>query len=177
MPLDIGVGIILSLGAAQGFGVEATPMFMTTGILFALLPDIDILPIFWRTSYDHRSYPHYPIVHVPIAIGIYMLFGPVFTTLYVLCLLAHFIHDTVGLGWGIAWLWPFSRRRFIFLPAARMSRGWFQSWLPEEETTFTYDYRVDSWIRYYYFRPSPVAFIEYGVVSIALLLLAIYYAI
>ena len=29
-----------------------------------------------------------------------------------LAVFLHFVHDSVGIGWGIKWLWPFSRKAY-----------------------------------------------------------------
>jgi hypothetical protein len=92
--------------------------------------------------------------------------------LYGLGVLAHLIHDTIGLGWGVAWLWPLSERKIIFFPVARMKTyGWFMSFTPEEELKLSYDYHNPNWLRHYYLRPNPVAYIEYGTFIIALIVL------
>ena len=168
MPLDIGVGILLSIVVANWYQVSLSPFFVLLGILAALAPDLDIVPLFWRTTYDHRSFPHYPIVQVVLTCMVYGLLGPMYATLYGLGVFIHLLHDSIGLGWGVMWFWPVSRRKFLFLPIARMKTyGYFMTWMREEERQLGADYHDPHWIRHYYFSSHPIAFIEYGVLLFA----------
>jgi hypothetical protein len=173
MPLDIGAGILLALLVAHGFGVEPIAGFIAFGIVCALLPDIDnVIPLLRRTEYDHRSFFHYPILYVPIALLIYILLGSSYFTLYALCIAAHFIHDTIGIGWGVAWLWPLSRRKFLIPEKGRRKdRGLFISWMPEEEPALAARYHNPNWLRDYYLRPTAISIIEYGFLLFAIVIL------
>lgn len=169
MPLDIGVGIVASLGVAHWFGVESTGLFIAVGIVFALLPDIDMLPIFWRTQYDHRSWLHYPVLYVALTAAVYVFFGSVYAALFAVCTLAHLVHDTIGIGWGVAWLGPFSKRKFLFPEKGRRRRyGFFMTWTPEEEVQMAGEFHNPAWVSHYYFRPNAIAFVEYGALLLAL---------
>ena len=154
MPLDIGVGILLSLGVAEYFGIEATPLLIAFGIACTLLPDIDILTIPLFGKWHHRTHTHYPIAYLPLVVLAFVFLDPAYAALFTLAVYAHLIHDTFGIGWGIAWLWPFSRRKFLFY-AARET-------IPDDS----------NWVRHYYFRPNLLAYIEYGVLLVALIALA-----
>src|SRR6185436_6524853 len=110
MLLDIGVGIL----AALWFG---EPVWL--GILFALLPDIDAVINFarfrsTRFAYRHRDLLHLPIIYVLIAFAVYF-FNPPVAALFLICTLLHFVHDSIGIGWGVQWLWPFCTDHFSFL--------------------------------------------------------------
>jgi hypothetical protein len=176
MPLDIGVGALFSLLVSHLFGFHATIFFVLLGILFVLLPDVDIIPIFWRTEYDHRSFTHYPVIYIPPALLLYVLGGPVYGTLFVLCIFAHFIHDTIGIGWGVAWLWPFSKRKFLFPERSRRDQyGLFMTWLPEEEKGMAARWHDPHWIRTYYLRPNPIAYVEYGILFFSIITLIVYF--
>lgn len=172
MPLDIGVGILLSLIVSHIFGVEPTAVFVVCGVLFALLPDIDILPPLARVSYDHRSFLHYPAVYVPFMVAIYFWAGPLWGTLFTLAIVLHFIHDTIGLGWGVAWLWPLTPRKFLFPGEERKADfGFFMTWLPEQEPALGAKYHKPNWLQEYYLRPNAVAYIEYGMLLVGILFL------
>lgn len=176
MPLDIGFGILFSLFIAHAFGVHASVWTIFTGVVFSLLPDIDILPIFWPNKYDHRSWMHWPIIWIiPIALW-FFVFGPMWGALLLLCIVAHFIHDTIGIGWGVAWLAPFSKRKFLFPNATRrVKHGFFMTWLPEAEERMAGEYHDPHWVRTFYFRPNPVAYIEYGALLVAVAALCLYF--
>lgn len=173
MPLDIGVGILLSLGVAHWFSVPVTPLLVIVGILSTLAPDIDMFfPLLGNTKHNHRSFTHYPLTFVPIVVVAFLLLNQVYATLIALGIVAHFIHDTIGIGWGIKWAAPFSMRAYL-LPnkSRRRDYGWFMSWLPQEESAMAEKYHDPHWIRTYYFRPNAIAYVEYGVLCISLFVL------
>jgi len=174
MPLDVGVGILLSIIVAHFSGVELSVPFVLFGVGSALLPDIDILPFLWRTAYDHRSVLHAPSIYVPLALVVYMLLGPVFAILFILAVLAHLVHDTFGLGWGIRWAWPLSNRRFLLFPEKGRSDAWHMSWTEAEEKEWAPPADDGAWVRQYYFRPNKVAYIEYGVLLVSIFTLLQY---
>lgn len=182
MPLDIGVGILLSIGVAELFSVPLTPWLVGFGILAALLPDIDITTLLWG-KWKHRVATHFPLAYLPIFVWAFVLLGPVYGTLLTLGVLSHFVHDTFGIGWGIAWGWPFSRRKFLLFPGKRREQvmGRFASWLPEEQAAIETAIEArspyvgsGSWVIDYYFRPTLLAFIEYGTLLLSLVALWLY---
>jgi hypothetical protein len=178
MPLDIGVGVLLALGVAEYFGIPASPWLIAFGIAAALLPDIDVLTILLTKRWHHRTYTHYPLLWLPMCALAFVLLPLPYATLLTLGVYAHLIHDTFGIGWwGIAWLWPFSRRRFLFFPEKerRESVGVIASWVPEEEPPVSDAKASLGWIKHYYLRPNMLAYIEYGTLLIALAVLATYY--
>ncbi len=173
MPLDIGVGIFFSIVVSRFFDAPLSVPFVLLGIGSALLPDIDILPALWRTLYDHRSVLHAPIIYVPISVTVYFFLGPVSATLFALCIYAHLIHDTFGLGWGIRWLWPFSSRHFLLFPEKGRFEKWYMSWTEEDEKKWVPKPDTGQWVKEFYFRPNLVAYIEYGIFFVAMLALFI----
>lgn len=177
MPLDIGVGILLSLGVAEYFGIEATPLLIAFGVACALLPDIDILTIPLLGKWHHRTHTHFPIVYIPLALFAFIFLPPIYATLFTLGVYAHLIHDTFGIGWGIAWLWPFSKRKYLFFPPKDHyeSPSHIATWLPEEEPALVSSRHRNNWVYHYYFRPNTLAYIEYGVLVASLIILALYF--
>lgn len=180
MPLDIGAGILISLFVSDLYGFEATPLFILLGIIFALLPDIDMLWYLLRkpTSHDHRVFTHYPLLYIPLTIFVYLIFGSIYGTLFALCIAMHLIHDTVGLGWGISWLAPFSLRKFRFLsPTGSTTGGWefFRTWIPKEEFELVERQQDNSWVKNYYLRPNIIGFVEYGVCIGSIIVLYLYF--
>jgi hypothetical protein len=179
MPLDIALGILLSLGVAEYFSIEATPLLIAFGIAAALLPDIDIITIPLLGKWYHRTYTHYPLLYLPLIVLSFLLFPTPYAVLFTLCILMHFIHDSIGIGWwGIAWLWPFSQRRFLFFPEKerRDQLGGKNSWIPEEEPPPRDPIDQGRWIAHFYLRPSKVAVIEYGVLLLSLIVLILYFS-
>lgn len=178
MPLDIGIGILVALGCAETFSAHASLLLVLFGIACALLPDIDIVTLPLLGRWHHRSYTHYPIVYVPLVILAFLLLPSIYAAIFSIAVYAHLVHDTFGIGWGVAWLWPFSGRRFLLFP--EKSRGlpssalvvWEADAQPQPENLAG----ERDWIRQYYFQPNTVAYIEYGTLAAALLALIAYYA-
>jgi len=166
MPLDIGVGILLSLGVSALFGTHATWPIIVFGTCSTLLPDIDIATALFG-KWKHRTATHYPLTYIPLVLLAGLLLGPFYAALFAAGVFAHFIHDTVGTGWGISWLWPITSRRFLFLPYGRRAEmGVFATWLPEQKPEWTH-HGPHTWVRTTYFRLSIVSIIEYAAFLIA----------
>lgn len=172
MPLDIGVGILLSLYTAHAFGLEPSAPLIFFGIAAALLPDIDAVTMLWG-KWKHRQLTHYPLFWLPWAVAVYLLLGPAYAFLFFTAVYAHLVHDTFGLGWGISWLWPLTKRRFLILPeqARRKHYGPFMTFMPEEIPTIREEPTKHGWIVQYYLRPSILGAIEYGVLLLGLVAL------
>lgn len=179
MFLDIGAGILLSILVGTIFNIDISAFWIISGILFALLPDIDMVSYFIKTRIlkkpvdDHRSFTHYPIVYLPLIIATYFIVGAPYSVLFALCVYFHFIHDTLWLGWGISWFWPITSRKFKFFPDkhGKISSQFLMTWTKEEEEKLFKKYHNPNWIRDFYFRPNIVAYVEYSVFVIALILL------
>lgn len=152
MFMDIGFGILLSIGASRFFDVPLTPALLALGLISALLPDIDMLwfginRLLGSRQQDHRSFTHYPLLYIPAIGALYALFGGLVASVVAAGAGLHLIHDTIGLGHGIAWLAPFSYRKYQILP------------VPPGD---------GRWIRNYYLRPNLIAYLEYGTLLVAL---------
>lgn len=175
MPLDIGIGILLALGVSELYGVPLTLLLVLFGIGAALLPDIDIVTAAfgrWR----HREITHYPLLYLPLFILAFVFLPLPFATLFTLGVLAHFVHDTIGTGWGIAWLWPFTPRRLLLFPDGerRQVMGTIATWLPQDKPGYAHRDTGHRWVRRLYGTPNPIAYVEYGLLLIALIALSIY---
>ncbi len=117
MLLDIGVGILSSVFLSRSFGIALNPLFLGAGIVFSLLPDVDFLIAFRKNaakSHEHRDILHYPLLFIPIGAAILFFFNYQLAMLFIITALLHFLHDSIGLGWGIPWLYPFSKNHYAF---------------------------------------------------------------
>lgn len=114
MFLDLKLGILWAVLVGFVFGEPITFLWILAGILFALLPDID----FWielaergtvggKTLGAHRTLLHNPLPWIPVVILIGVFSGPAWMTLATLGIFGHFVHDTMGMGFGVRWLWPY----------------------------------------------------------------------
>lgn len=152
MFLDIIIGIGGSLIYAFLMDADITVPLVGCGILFALLPDIDFLLMLLkrrkidRFAHEHRDILHYPLLLVPGLFLILLPFGWDFALFGSLLSLAHFVHDSVGIGWGVKWFFPFSRR----LNKLRDNGRWFVSRTPEEVRHIADAHGNDDWVKQYF---------------------------
>lgn len=172
---DIGVGILLSILTSYLFNIALTPLLLFLCIIFALLPDIDlILPK--KLVRGHRGFVHYPIFYIIISVFVYFTFGPMWCFVFFVATIYHLLHDTLFLGWGIKWFWPISSRSIKFFPdrAGRITSQVLLSWLPSEEAEVKIKYASPHWIRDFHFRPSIVSVSEYSIFIISIVTLYFY---
>ena len=184
MFLDLGVGIIITYLSTRLFGEAFDVHTILVGLCFVLIPDVDFLPhVFVNKGVNntrlniHRELTHYPIVHLPIFITILAIFGEFYGFLYFVSVLFHFVHDSLWTGWGIKWLWPFSKRNYKFLAdtAGKVSWNPVVSWSPEELKVTEAAYGDKDWFKHLYLRPSKLLITEvlFFIVGLVVLLLAI----
>lgn len=183
MLFDIGAGIIFSILVSEFYGLELTAAFIIGGIAFSLLPDIDAIVELWKYKNlggfeirIHREWVHYPLLYMPAVPVIYYFFGADWATLFLLGVLLHFIHDSIGLGWGIKWFGPFSRNNYKLFSEkdGTLSRRLLVKWTSEEFVETLKKYHNPNWFRDYYLRPSFINIFEFLVFLIAIATLYIY---
>lgn len=175
MILDIAIGILLG----SYFGGESFNYgLIILGVLFCLLPDIDIFSFAYQkyikktNIINHRSWTHYPVAYLPLYLIILFIemglnLSHTISLMFALSILWHFLHDTLFIGWGVMWGWPFSKRKYkIFTEKdGKITTRFLLSWLPEEEEKIIKwsGGSVDGWIRHYYFKLNIITILEYGV--------------
>ena len=184
MFLDIGIGILLSIWTSWFFHADLTFALVLAGVIFALLPDIDFFvelikhgSVGGKIIREHRELTHFPIIYIPIAILIFILYGVMWVMLFSLALFAHFLHDSVGIGWGIRWFWPFSKKAYKLFSEkdGRFSSRLIISWSPLELIKVVADHGDPNWIRNIYFRLTPISVIEFSFLIISLIILYLYF--
>lgn len=182
MTLDIGLGILFSILVSKIFNVELTSQLILVGMGFSLLPDLDVFVelakrgrIGGRVQGHHRELTHFPSTFLIVAILIYIYFGNIWAFLFSLTILAHFLHDSFGMGWGIQWLWPFSNRAYKFFSNkdGSFSKNLVVSWKPSELKETIKKYGDDHWLRNYYLKFHPLAIFEFLFLVFSLLVLYI----
>src|SRR3989344_3650418 len=182
MFLDIGFGIIGALLVSHWFAVALSHTVLGLGILFALLPDSDYLAYLAQRGNPKFAHRHRDLLHKPLpflVLGTFIAYfvGGAFTaTLFAVAVSLHFLHDSVGIGWGVRWLWPFSPRSYKFFsePDGRVwSRRLLVSWSPDELNAAAERFGEGDWFRKYYLRFHPVGLIE--LVGFAGALVALYF--
>ena len=183
MPLDIAIGILLGLAVPAVFGESVSPMFVLIGIAFALLPDLDAVwemiarkgKLSGKSQTIHREWLHYPLTYIPIAVLIYLLAGPTWGTLFAACITAHFLHDSIGIGWGIKWLAPFTQNSYKFFVKDQDTSHlhMIKTWQPNELTKVIKTHGDPDWIRNIYLRPSRTLIIESLMFIVAVVVLIV----
>lgn len=169
MLFDIGTGILIAIGTSWFFDVELTRSLIVMGIFLVLVPDFDFLvelvkhgSVGGREIREHRQISHFPLTYVPVIIIIFLLWGPMWASFVGLCLLAHFLHDSMGIGWGIMWLWPFSHKAFKCFSEKNgaFSLKLFVAWNPEEVKKLVAG-GDPNWFHNIYMRAHPINVIEF----------------
>ena len=186
MLLDIGAGIFASIIVSYASGIALTPKFIAGGIVFSLLMDIDFFLHFLRggntgNSHRHRDILHHPLIYVPLGAAIlHFSVGGVWALLFSIASLAHFLHDSIGIGWGVQWLWPFSRNHFAFFYHSRpgykerLPRKMLYVWRHEDIDKLAEKYGDKDWVKSIYLRWHPYAVAEALFLAAALLSLFTY---
>ena len=183
MLADIGLGIIIAVWTSWHFAVEPSFALIIFGIFFSLLPDFDfLLAVFLQNANKHneigrhRELSHFPILYGVLGFFVFLFWGKTFGTLFAFCILLHFLHDSVGIGWGVKWLWPFSDRAYKFFSTQTGERA-FQvaSWNKVELDEVERKYGDPNWIRNFYFRPTLISVSEFFVFLLGLVFVAIFW--
>ena len=185
MFFDIGAGILIAIFTSNYFGVHLGEALLMGGIVAALSPDFDFLVYFFkngitREDYNHRNLVHYPLLFLPIITYVaYVLGGNVWATLFFLGALSHFIHDSIAIGWGIKWLYPFSNKKFVFLyhHSKIEKRGLRKLVFAFDNATLTKlvnEHGDDDWVKNIYYKWHPIAIVEFGVFLFSLISLYFY---
>lgn len=165
MPLDIGIGLIVGIIAHQLFGF---PLYAAEilSVGFILLPDLDGLIQALRKrsvksmDFSHRDGLHVPLLYVPIGTALCWLVADWrIAAMFAVLSLAHFLHDSIGTGWGIAWLRPIKDNYYKFFSedkgdASFTLRKGLVSWTPEQQRAVAEKYGNPNWLRDMYLKPQ-----------------------
>lgn len=178
MPLDIGVGLILGV-LLSTFTSFSYGFSLGLGVMSTLLPDLDYVWGLIKTKRlphsEHRDGLHYPLIFVPLVGLLGCLIDPCIGGVFALGSLLHFIHDSVGVGFGVKWLYPFKKNSYLFLfqiktPTNKdMPKKRVYSWNDKERAEMIRRYAYSRWIRHVYLRPNLFGIFEYSVLGIGIL--------
>lgn len=126
---DVGAGLIIVHLVGKAFGQNIPYHFYPIGVFLSLMPDIDFIWAALRgeATIGHRKLPHLPVIMIGsfgLILGALSIFASIFWYWFVvsvLCLLGHFIDDSIGSPIGIKWLSPFRERYYVFWPPLSLS--------------------------------------------------------
>lgn len=184
MFLDIGLGIIGAIMASLLFQADLSVSIIAWSVLLALLPDIDFLAYSFilrrGADHRHRDLIHYPLLYLPIGTVILWLWaGAFWASLFLALSLAHFIHDSIGIGWGVKWLFPFSRDSFVFLyrPPEKDRRRWVYAFQADELPAMVEKHGDPHWLKNLYLNRRYLTSTEIRFFLLALASLLVYYAV
>jgi len=183
MPLDIGVGALLGVFLSSATGLNYG-LCLSLGIIASLLPDLDFIWQYAKTkavpTTNHRDGLHYPLIVVP-SVGLAGWFiRPEIGLIFALGALLHFLHDSIGIGFGVKWLFPFKKNSYLFfyhagLPTNKhMPRKILHSWNDQERGEAIRKYRDPHWIKHIYFQIHPFGIFEYSVLAAGIVAAVLY---
>lgn len=130
MIIDILIGLLVGLILSQTY---LHISIVVCSVVFSLLPDLDFL--IWHTfnpidrfSHKHRRILHLPIIYIVLGLVVIRLVNvdSIFYVSFIILSLFHFIHDTFSLGFGVQWLFPFSRRQYFLNDSVPTSKSIFR---------------------------------------------------
>lgn len=182
MLLDIGLGIFIAIATSKVFGQAFDWRLVVASIVLMLLPDTDVLFGFLKGrglgsfGHEHRNFFHYPIVYVGIGLIFLFLLGLDKKWFFVFAIASflHFLHDSIGIGWGIQWLWPFSDTYYAFLYLYKMPFRFIYSFTPAKQVDVAKKFGDSNWIKNIYFNFHPIGIVEALVFIVSIIALIIF---
>lgn len=180
MFLDIGLGIIIPALLSKIFHFELTNTYILFGILFSLLPDIDFIwyKIFSGKNkhvqdHKHRDILHYPILYLIFGVILFYFLNIHLLVLFLVCSFFHFMHDSIGIGWGIQWFFPFKKNyyQFLYTTNKNYDRSLVYSYKPEDLDAISETYGDKEWFRNIYLKLHPYSIIEFLVFVVSIIIL------
>ena len=183
MILDFFLGALVAKLAAIYFSIPLTPTMFFGGVVFALLPDVDLIKIFFQKEgrdagrdFKHRDLLHYPLPYLILGTAlVWFLGGPLWASIFFFASLLHFLHDSIGIGWGVKWLYPFSKNSFAFFYHYEVQRNNLPKklmyvWSPEEVDRLSRN-GDKNWIKNIYFSLHPYSIAEHVITILIVLFL------
>ncbi len=170
---DVGMGVLILHLARRIFDYQIPApfylfgvpvIFYMAGMAFPLIPDLNVLRLAIlgkRIDEKHRTWDHYPIIMI-LSVSIVFYFisffwaDAIFWGIVIdLCLLYHYIHDSieVGGGTGMQWLGPFSEKYYQLFARKDGKRRLISSFRYEDfqkESLVT----LEEWLDKYYLKPT-----------------------
>lgn len=185
MLLDIGAGILLAIFTSELFNLPLTIAFLIGGVVFALFMDIDYIFHLGRggsskDAHKHRDLLHYPLLYIPLGMLVISFFNFAWAVLFGLCSFIHFLHDSIGIGWGVQWLYPFKEDHYTFFyryqpwHTERLPKKVVYIWKHHDIDMLSKKYGDEDWVKNIYWHWHPYAIVEFLTFVFALIVLYFY---
>lgn len=185
MFLDFGIGLLVAVLASYLFDIPLTSSLVLFSTACAVLPDADFLYYFPKrndTKYDHnhRGLIHYPLIYLPVGtITCWILLGTSWASIFFISSFFHFVHDSVGIGWGIRWLYPLSKNNyaFFYLYSKKIRRGLRKTIFVFDDknlSEYVGEHGDANWIENIYYKWHPIAIVEFLFFITAVISLILY---
>jgi len=182
MFLDIGVGILTAILVSNIFGLPLTAVFLLLGIIFSLLMDADFILHLVKTgtsknAYRHRELFHRPLIYIPLGMLILSFYNSAYAVLFGLASLFHFLHDSIGIGWGVQWLYPLTTDHYGFFyryqskHKEKLPQKLLYVWKDDELDMLAKRYGDEEEIKNIYLKWHPYAIVEFSVFIVAMVVL------
>ena len=170
MLLDIAIGLLLAMIALPHSPWGGLLWLSVYTVTFSLVPDLDVMlsRLTGVSPSRHREILHKPLVLLPTVFFVISLFDVSLATIAIVALLLHYVHDSIGIGWGVQWVYPISKDSFSFLyhlpgGTRRMKRRLLYRWPHGRIEALATKYGDPHWFRNIYLRWHPYAIIEASV--------------
>lgn len=170
MFFDIGVGLLIASIVGNHMQAQSPWLMLAVGVAGSLWPDIDFLVWLARRkkldhlAHKHRDLLHKPLMFVPLfSIAVYYTLGQAAFAAFQLASIAHFLHDSIGHGWGIKWLWPLTDRYFC-LRSVGEAKPRFYAWTPVQQDVMCEKFGNRHWARQSYGSFGPTLLLESAVI-------------
>lgn len=185
MFLDFASGIFIAIAVSWLYEVPLTVPLLCITVFFAFLPDVDYLLHLGkggnsRNAHRHREGLHYPLLFIPVGTILLSFIGSMWAVAFAAAAFLHFMHDSIGMGWGVQWLYPFRTDHYTFFyhyrpkDTPKAPRKKLYIWKAHEIDTLAAIHGDPEWIRNIYLRWHPYAIVEFLSFLVALAALYVY---
>lgn len=185
MLLDIGLGILWGIIFDSLSDAHSLATFVGFGIFAALSPDLDFIYHLLTGGTSHNDHRHREVLHQPlfvvIGLAVFSLWlSSTLGWLFVVGALGHFLHDSIGIGWGVQWLKPLRTDHYTFLYRVHTAdkpkppRRLIYIWPNQDLDNLNKRYGDPDWFRHTYLKWHPFAVFELVLFVSVLLVLWLY---
>lgn len=144
-------------------------------IILVLLPDFDVIVQKIDegkiTGMHKKNMSHYLLIMIPIISIVLLLFSSFWSLVGALCLIIHYIHDTLEEGPGIPWFAPFYSQRYLL---RKRVDGW-RFRLTNNELSVLYADVMEEWLERDYLHITPKSVL--GVATLFVVLILIFFCV